>query len=215
MPTSSAMTTPKNTNNRAGSTPAFLGNPRPPTMAVTIGENTSTAMTPAATVRSTGRRTPIRRRTPNANTGLMIRAAPTDSNGTSTAVMALSRPRALARPGLSLRSWPSRPAASRSGLDGAQRCRPRDDMRAADREQNPLVTEGKLGPMRERCCHMPPRVGCALSATEVQSSLEESQSRLHAGKRAHLPDSDATPHPQDGTSAPGRRGGAAPGWLPL
>jgi len=79
----------------------------------------------------------------------MIRAAPTDSNGTSITVMALSRPRALARPGLSLRSWPSKPAASRNGLDGAQRYRPRHDRRAADRQQNPSVPEGKPGPMRQ------------------------------------------------------------------
>jgi hypothetical protein len=43
-------------------------------------------------------------------------------------------------------------------------------MRAAAKEQNPLVADGERGPMRDRGCHMPPRLGCALNATEVQSS---------------------------------------------
>jgi hypothetical protein len=62
--------------------------------------------------------------------------------------------------------------------------RPQDDMRATDREQNPLVTEGERSTVRDWCCHMPPRLGCARSATEVQSSREEFQSRLRADKRA-------------------------------
>jgi hypothetical protein len=50
---------------------------------------------------------------------------------------------------------------------------PQDDIRVADKEQNPLATEGEQGPMRDRGCRMPPRLGCALSATEVQSSRED------------------------------------------
>ena len=30
-----------------------------------------------------------------------------------------------------------------------------------------------VAPMGERCCHVPSRVGCALSATEVQSSWRD------------------------------------------
>ena len=41
-----------------------------------------------------------------------------------------------------------------------------------------LVTEEERGPMKDRCCDGSPRLGCALAATEVQSSREESQSRL-------------------------------------
>jgi hypothetical protein len=63
MPASSAMTTPRITNHSAVSTPDFLGNAGLPIMAVTIGENTSTAIMPATSVRSTGRRTPVTRRT--------------------------------------------------------------------------------------------------------------------------------------------------------
>ena len=37
MPANGAMTTPRITNHRAGSTLPFLGNPGPPIMAVTIG----------------------------------------------------------------------------------------------------------------------------------------------------------------------------------
>ena len=47
-------------------------------MAVTIGETTSTATTPAASVRGTGTRTPISRRTTNANKS-SVRAAPMTS----------------------------------------------------------------------------------------------------------------------------------------
>jgi hypothetical protein len=36
-----------------------------------------------------------------------------------------------------------------------------------------------------RRCRVLPRIGCALGATEVQSSQEESQSRLHVDKRGH------------------------------
>ena len=61
MPASSAMTAPRITNHRAGSARPFPGNPRPPIMAVTIGENTSTATIAAASVRSGGRRTPMAR----------------------------------------------------------------------------------------------------------------------------------------------------------
>ena len=75
MPASSAMTTPRITNHRAGSTLPFRGNPGPPIMAVTIGENTSTATTPAASVRGTGTRTPISRHTTNANKS-SVRVAP-------------------------------------------------------------------------------------------------------------------------------------------
>jgi hypothetical protein len=42
-------------------------------------------------------------------------------------------------------------------------------MRAVDKEQNPLVAQGERGPRRDRGCHMPPRLGCALNTTEVQS----------------------------------------------
>ena len=96
MPASSAMTTPRITNHRAGSALPFLGNPGPPIMAVTIGENTSTAMIAAASVRSGGRRTPISRRTPNANKST-VRAAPMTSTDQDRAVMASSGPRAPAR----------------------------------------------------------------------------------------------------------------------
>ena len=43
-------------------------------------------------------------------------------------------------------------------------------MRGADQEQNPPVAAGERGPMTDRGCHMPPRLGCVLHATEVQSS---------------------------------------------
>jgi hypothetical protein len=51
-----------------------------------------------------------------------------------------------------------RPPADRSG--------PRLDTRAADSEQDPLVTEER-GPRKHSCCHGSPRLGYA---TEVQSS---------------------------------------------
>ena len=94
MPASSAMTAPRITNHRAGSALPFLGNPGPPIMAVTIGENTSTATIPAASVRSAGTRTPISRRTTNANNS-SVRAAPMTSTDQDRAVMAPSGPRAL------------------------------------------------------------------------------------------------------------------------
>jgi hypothetical protein len=96
MPASSAMTAPRITNHRAGSALPFLGNPGPPIMAVTIGENTSTATIAAASVRSGGTRTPISRRTPNANNST-VRAAPMTSTDQDRAVMASSGPRAPAR----------------------------------------------------------------------------------------------------------------------
>jgi hypothetical protein len=102
---------------------------------------------------------------------------------------------AAARP--SLRSWPSRPVLSRGGLRMPSR-RPQDDTHTTDKEQNPLVTDRERSTARDRCRHMPPQLGCARSTTGVQSSREESQSRLHADKRAHLPASDATPSPQEG-----------------
>jgi hypothetical protein len=43
-------------------------------------------------------------------------------------------------------------------------------MRAADKEQHPLVAEEERDPMRDRDCHIPPRLACALNATEVHSS---------------------------------------------
>ena len=101
------------------------------------------------------------------------------------------------QPGLSLRSWPSRPVLSRGGSRMPSR-RPQDDTRTTDKEQNPLVTDRERSTARDRCRHMPPQLGCARSTTGVQSSREESQSRLHADKRAHLPASDATPPPQEG-----------------
>ena len=94
MPASSAMTAPRITNHRAGSALPFLGNPGPPIMAVTIGENTSTATIPAASVRGTGTRTPISRRTTNANKS-SVRAAPMTSTDQDRAVMVRSGPRAL------------------------------------------------------------------------------------------------------------------------
>jgi hypothetical protein len=44
-------------------------------------------------------------------------------------------------------------------------------MCAAVKEQNPLVADGERDPMRDRGCHMPPRLRWALNATpEIQSS---------------------------------------------
>jgi hypothetical protein len=101
------------------------------------------------------------------------------------------------QPGLSLRSWPSRPGLSRGGSRVPSR-RPQDDTHTTDKEQNPLVTDRERNTVRDRCRHTPPRLSCARSTTRVQSSREESQSRLPADKRAHLPVSDATPPPQEG-----------------
>jgi len=41
----------------------------------------------------------------------------------------------------------------------------------------PLFADAERDPVKDRCCHMPPRLGCALGATGVQSSREESLSR--------------------------------------
>lgn len=42
--------------------------------------------------------------------------------------------------------------------------------RAVYGEHNPLVNHPKRDPAKDRCCHMSPRVGCALGAAkEVQS----------------------------------------------
>jgi hypothetical protein len=41
-------------------------------------------------------------------------------------------------------------------------------MRGVDKKQNPLVAPGERGPRRDRGCHMPPRLGCALNTIEVQ-----------------------------------------------
>ncbi len=49
----------------------------------------------------------------------------------------------------------------------------RDDARAACGERNLLVTDPERDPVKDRCCHMPPRLGCALGGTEVQSSRGE------------------------------------------
>jgi len=51
-----------------------------------------------------------------------------------------------------------------------------------------------VGPAKGRCWHTRPQFGCALGTAEVQSSLEESQARLHADRRTHLPNPDAMPH---------------------
>lgn len=62
-----------------------------------------------------------------------------------TSVAALVAAQARSEPG-----WPN----------GAGR-RPQDDTRTTGREQNPLVTEGERSTVGDRCCHMPPRLGCA------------------------------------------------------
>ena len=94
MPTTSAMTTPRTTNHKAGSTPRLWANAGPPIMAVTTGEKTRNAMMPAASARSTGTRTPIRRRTPNTNS-TSASAVPAASSGQYTADMARSGRRPL------------------------------------------------------------------------------------------------------------------------
>jgi hypothetical protein len=63
----------------------------------------------------------------------------------------------------------------------------------ADEEQNSTIAHAKQGPAKGSYSHTPPRLGRALSATEVQSSQEGSRSRLYAGKRVRLPTLDATP----------------------
>jgi hypothetical protein len=95
--------------------------------------------------------------------------------------------RSRCRPGGHARSCADL-GASRNGCPRAGLC-------LADGEQNSTIAHGKRGPAKGSCCHRPPRLGCASSATEVQSSREESQSRLYADKRAHLPTLDATPRP--------------------
>jgi hypothetical protein len=47
---------------------------------------------------------------------------------------------------------------------------PRDEMRAAGKEQNPLVANGRRDLMRDMGRHMPPRLGCVRNATQVQGS---------------------------------------------
>jgi hypothetical protein len=66
--------------------------------------------------------------------------------------------------------------------------------------------------MKDRGCHMPPRLGWALNATPRDPEQpDESQSRLHAGKREHLPCCDATPHRQEGQVRPADEAGQCPG----
>ena len=41
--------------------------------------------------------------------------------------------------------------------------------RAVYGERNLLVTDPERDPVKDRCCHMPPRLGCAQGGAEVQS----------------------------------------------
>jgi hypothetical protein len=60
------------------------------------------------------------------------------------------------------------PEALAIDLGAARRHRLQDDLRVAG-EQGLLVTDEERDTM-EKCRHMPPRLGCALGATQIQSS---------------------------------------------
>jgi hypothetical protein len=71
-------------------------------------------------------------------------------------------------------------------------------MRAAGKEQNPLVANGRRDLMRDMGRHMPPRLGCVRNATQVQGSRRNLNLVYKQVNENNLPKPNATPHPQEG-----------------
>ena len=111
-----------------------------------------------------------------------------------------SRPRARASDHALNRSWSSSGTPSRSQMTPEQPGRARQRV-GGQHVVVPLTAAGQEVHPRRRC-HVPPRVGCALGATEVQRSRENPYPRLHAHKRGHLPRQDATLDPPEGQGRP-------------